>query len=732
MTTETSTTISSISGTNLNAISSASTRPQNVQKRTVHQFETDKIEVQSSDTPAPPSTLNKLSTRLINWLFCGPCIKFLKTSTTFHKMTLTGVTLLVTSLLVASPILFLISAAPSMPHRVGCVEQDDCMVTTPPPECQEAICKNVAASIQAKINWKVDVCKDFKSFSCSNEQSSLRIVKTPQEIADNQMLQLLSTNTTKGLYRKLGRLYESCLRQQLNSTTIRLTIEKLGGYLPINALGPLKVTPLLVKIMEFGAPIPLLDIYYDLSYGKKPQVLLIIDIPPDVHHILLNPIRWLTPKSPTFKIDERPPKLLNDILKYFLPMGLSTEQFESERQSIHRFIRELNQIRRNNVDRDFANSYVVNNVTQLAESYPFDCLKFQLNWIDLLPVNWSGPIVIRSPNYMKALRDILLSHSNRVIHNSMLLLFALNALPNGTPTPLVCTKATMAVEPEASSALFMSQFSDEAVRDAIARSSVVFDLLKAHLKRAPSLRGAALVRLASLKFQAEPWPPLLLNKTEALARLEELEITSDNWFENVLRIYEQRRVYAEENITSDSITWAYPTIAKAFYDPLSHKIVVPLSLILVPYFHPHLPPYLHYSTVGTTIAKEILRSVTKAFEDKAMRCVPTAVEVFSNSSRMELLIASGGMQIAYHSMLTLSGSKAMERLPGLNLSSTQIFFLVTAQELCSKSQYEGIETESEDFHDILFWLIAQGGTASQHFQCQYGTAFRLIQNCGIW
>lgn len=130
---------------------------------------------------------------------------------------------------------------------------------------------------------------------------------------------------------------------------------------------------------------------------------------------------------------------------------------------------------------------------------------------------------------------------------------------------------------------------------------------------------------------------------------------------------------------------------------LSLFTVVPLSLILVPYFHPHLPPYVHYSTVGTTIAKEILRSVTKAFEDKAMRCVPPAV---SNSSRMELLISSGGMQIAYHSMLTLSGSKAMERLPGLNLSSTQIFFLVLAQELCSKSQYEGIETDSDDFHDM--------------------------------
>lgn len=54
------------------------------------------------------------------------------------------------------------------------------------------------------------------------------------------------------------------------------------------------------------------------------------------------------------------------------------------------------------------------------------------------------------------------------------------------------------------------------------QSSVVFDLLKAHLKRAPSLRGAALVRLASLKFQAEPWPPLIYNKSEALARLDEV------------------------------------------------------------------------------------------------------------------------------------------------------------------------------------------------------------------
>jgi hypothetical protein len=107
-------------------------------------------------------------------------------------MTLTGVTLIVTSLLVASPILFLISAAPSMPHsRDGC-SHDECGIHhTPPTECTDIICKNAAASIQAKINWKIDVCKDFKSFSCSNQQNSLRAIKSPQEIADNQMLRKL-------------------------------------------------------------------------------------------------------------------------------------------------------------------------------------------------------------------------------------------------------------------------------------------------------------------------------------------------------------------------------------------------------------------------------------------------------------------------------------------------------------------------------------------------------------
>lgn len=84
-----------------------------------------------------------------------------------------------------------------------------------------------------------------------------------------------------------------------------------------------------------------------------------------------NPVRWLTPKSPPFAVDEDTPVLLDDLLKYFLPKGLSTDQKESERQLIYRFIRDLNQIRKEYLPKDFTNSYVVNNVSSLTESYPF-------------------------------------------------------------------------------------------------------------------------------------------------------------------------------------------------------------------------------------------------------------------------------------------------------------------------------------------------------------------------
>lgn len=64
----------------------------------------------------------------------------------------------------------------------------------------------------------------------------------------------------------------------------------------------------------------------------------------------------------------------------------------------------------------------------------------------------------------------------------------------------------------------------------------LFEVLKSHLKRAPSLKGAALVKLSQLKAQASNWP-LLRNLSQISEILNKVEISSDNWMQNILNIY---------------------------------------------------------------------------------------------------------------------------------------------------------------------------------------------------
>jgi len=92
-----------------------------------------------------------------------------------------------------------------------------------------------------------------------------------------------------------------------------------------------------------------------------------------------------------------------------------------------------------------------------------------MNWTSLITTNWSGPIIVRSSDYLRRLRILLTTHQSRVIHNSLLLLFALNALPPGHPSPEICTRATIWAMPEVASALFLAQYPENDVANSIHR-----------------------------------------------------------------------------------------------------------------------------------------------------------------------------------------------------------------------------------------------------------------------
>lgn len=147
-------------------------------------------------------------------------------------------------------------------------------------------------------------------------------------------------------------------------------MQQIGSYMPMSVTGPSTIGGLILKLSDFG-PIPLVSIYYDLSYGRKPQAMLIIDSSFESSPVLPKTIRWTSPKPAPFDIRYDVPPLLNTLIDLFLPTYLDADKRQLERESIVGFIRELNQLRRECSRKGFTDSFVLYNVSMLSATYPF-------------------------------------------------------------------------------------------------------------------------------------------------------------------------------------------------------------------------------------------------------------------------------------------------------------------------------------------------------------------------
>lgn len=147
-------------------------------------------------------------------------------------------------------------------------------------------------------------------------------------------------------------------------------MQEIGAYMPMTVTGPAQIGGLILKLSDFG-PTPLVSIYYDLSYGRKPQPMLIIDSSLESSPVLQNAIRWAAPKSAPFDIRNDVPPLLDSVINTFLPTSIDPDKREFERESIVNFIRQLTQLRRESLRKGFSDSYVLYNVSMLSTTYPF-------------------------------------------------------------------------------------------------------------------------------------------------------------------------------------------------------------------------------------------------------------------------------------------------------------------------------------------------------------------------
>ncbi|XP_063236102.1 endothelin-converting enzyme-like 1 [Bacillus rossius redtenbacheri] len=586
-----------------------------------------------------------------SWLCCAPC-HWLRRNNGVHKASLSVATLVVTSLLVASPVIFLISSAPgggNRPGRCGRQDEDGCARGEagggaasaaaaagdggPGAACRSDACREAAARALAAAALTRDPCRDFHQFACGGggggggggePGGGGASLATLQPHVDLQLQHLLEYETNDGLYYKLGVFYRSCLQMRKKSYSAKpmlALLDELGGYLPPGSATPKDLlTPLVAKLLQVDGT-PLFDAYLDRDPRDALRLAAHVDLPRRRGHAA----RLM--RAPL-------PRPLFDFISSLYPLWIfSSPDLERHKRNSNKESRAYTYMK---VKMDMAEERRLLGMESLlrhflpADMPPgtkakeaqsillFASMLSKIQWKALLDelfaTNFteSDVVYVGAANYLESLQRLLSHFQQRVVHNALLAVYAADALQrlinaSAAPDwPAFCARLTCGAFPRVASALYVRQFDPDHLQHLEAQVSAVFARVRAALlSRVRSLawlddatRASAVRQLESLGGQFSAWPSLS-NETYVASLLRHVQVDDNDFFGNVIRRYRQLRKSVLPDFHSQ---------------PQDNQIrclacLIPLAVLAQPHLAEGLPSYARYSTLGLVLAHEALHSL---------------------------------------------------------------------------------------------------------------------------
>ncbi|TFK13890.1 Membrane metallo-endopeptidase-like 1 [Platysternon megacephalum] len=251
-----------------------------------------------------------------------------------------------------------------------------------------------------------------------------------------------------------------------------------------------------------------------------------------------------------------------------------------------------------------------------------------------------------------------------------------------------------------------------------------------------------------------------------------LNFSEHKYFENSL---ENLRAGAQKSLKKlrervDQDIWIIgAAVVNAFYSPNRNQIVFPAGILQPPFFSKQQPQALNFGGIGMVIGHEI----THGFDDNGRnfdkdgnmfdwwsnfsamhfkdqsRCMvyqygnytwelAGGQNVSGISTLGENIADNGGVRQAYKAYLKWLEREGKEpKLPGLDLTHKQLFFLNFAQVWCGSYRPEyASQSIKTDVHSPLKYRVMgslQNFEAfSEAFHCKKGTAMHPVEKCRVW
>ncbi|XP_076666127.1 neprilysin-1 isoform X2 [Andrena cerasifolii] len=752
------------------------------------------------------------------WICCMPCY-WLRRSKAVHKALLTFAMLLVTSLLVTSPVLFLITTLPDGEQPRECAPLDEaCIRERDGPEgvCDSRACEEASKRMVAFMKKGVDPCKDFYQFACGGirdqqpyqPSSSFNML---QARVDDHLHKLLANRTGHmvGEFEKLGQFYTDCLEfkeKPVNFTPVYELLRELGGYLPPRSIAPADITPLVSRMLRVNGA-PLFDFYVDVDLYDRSRSSVFLDLPTKHQEDAFF-------AENLNKMEEQRSRRIQKIIEGLLPKTMDPKDRASEADLLQQFCMSLSKIYPkhkdlyNWVDVD-QRVYVPFNMSYLQESFGY------IRWGTLLNVTMGSAtadlynhrrnkdrstyddqlvyVYVTAPRYFRSVGKLLNRFSRRIIHNGLLLLYAVDTLHdivNVTASKnwdLSCFRLTKDVFSEIVGALYVQQYTPRYLETLSNRVAGLFERVKETVAERilvkswldEETRTQALLKLNSLRGRFHVWPGFY-NESLLAREMTEVEIDPDNFLRSVLKRFRQIRT-VDDKVLRRNVTEKrrYPYSVNAYYESSTNTIGIPLAMMTAwSWSWDGGPAYAAYATLGSVIGHEILHAFDlhrrrlpldpdlnvdqwlwitpeswKRLEAR-IECVArlyarsfwkkvqfygndVAVQFDWNVTRNENVADIGALQISYKTWHILTNGKD-RTLPGLEgLRPSQLFFISAAQTYCSNMTAEAYILSVElDYHtpqpERVNGIMMNSQAFADAFRCPIGAKMNPPNKCTTW
>ncbi|XP_031634008.1 neprilysin-2-like isoform X2 [Contarinia nasturtii] len=287
-------------------------------------------------------------------------------------------------------------------------------------------------------------------------------------------------------------------------------------------------------------------------------------------------------------------------------------------------------------------------------------------------------------------------------------------------------------------------------------------------------RESALKKLGTM-YSHIAYPDEFMDDSEIEKYYKKLEIDENNYLSSFLNknIFGTDYAFSKLRKPVNKTEWvtgrhSYAAVVNAFYEPTENSIQFPAGILQGHFFSPDRPRYLNFGAIGMVIGHEITHGFddkgsqfdlngnlvdwwqpeTKAHYLEKAKCI---IEQYGNftepmtgwklngiNTQGENIADNGGFKESYRAYQKWQKENGHEpKLPGLNYTPQQMFWISAAQSFCSKYRLETLKMKiATDPHSPgpfrVLGPLSNRQEFADDFNCKLGAPMNPVKKCEVW